>query len=66
MTDDENPTKTGKKADISENSLITQLLLIPSVPCESTNNSTEIKRPRLMNEQEARWIAGGKKMRVVR
>lgn len=37
--------------------------ILHAVP--SSESSEQIKRPRLMTVEEARWIAGGKKMKVI-
>ena len=63
MDENEKAVMATKNLNSSEGKQVSHLRLIPSQSCES---AALIKRPRPMTEQEARWIASGKKLEVVR
>ena len=62
MDDDQKSVKPTKEAGSKKEGADALLSLIPSSLSES---SEKIQRPRPMTVEEARWIAGGKKMKAV-
>jgi hypothetical protein len=62
MEDDKKSVKPVKKGDSKKEGSEARLHLISSSLIES---SEKIQRPRPMTVDEARWIANGKKMKVV-